>query len=120
MQQELRIAFRDMDASQALERRIRARVAELEKLCGRITACDVVVEARHRHQHQAKMFDIHIDLAVPGRTIVVRHEAGENHPHEDAHATVRSAFDAARRQLEDYMRVLRGEVKAHAKPALVE
>jgi ribosome-associated translation inhibitor RaiA len=115
MQQELRIAFRNMDVSEALERRIRSRVGDLEQLCSRITACDVVVEPHFHHPHQHKLFDIRIDLAIPGRTIVVRREPAENHAHEDAHVAVRDAFDTARRQLEDHMRVIRGEVKVHAK-----
>ncbi len=115
MQHELRIAFRNMDASEALERRIRARVAELEHLCDRITACDVVLEMQHRHPSQGKLFHVRVDLALPGRTIVVQREPGAHYPHEDAHVAVRDAFDAARRQLEDHLRVLRGEVKAHVK-----
>lgn len=116
MQQELHIAFRNMDVSEALERRIRGRVAELEQLCSRITACDVVVEP-HCRPHQHKLFDVRIDLAIPGRTIVVRREPTENHGHEDAHFAVRDAFDTARRQLDDHLRVIRGEVKDHAKIA---
>ena len=114
MQQDLRIVFHNMDASEALERRIRSRAAELEHLCDRITACDVVVEMHHRHPRQGKLFHVRVDLALPGRILVVRREPAENHGHEDAHIAVRDAFDAARRQLEDYVRVTRGDVKVHA------
>ena len=120
MQHELRIAFRNMDVSEALEQRIRVRVAELDQLCDRITACDVVLEMHHRHQSQGRLFHVRVDLALPGRTIVVRREPGAHHAHEDAHVAVRDAFDSARRQLEDYMRVARGDVKAHAKAAQAE
>ncbi len=117
MQQEPRIVFRNMDLSEALDQRIRTRVAELEQLCGRITACDVVVEMQHRHKSQGRLFHVRVDLALPGRSIVVRREPGAHHAHEDAHVAVRDAFDSARRQLEDYVRVTRGEVKAHMKAA---
>src|SRR5580698_9960833 len=89
MQHELRIAFRNMDVSEALEKRIRTRAAELEQLCDRITACDVVVEMQHRHAPHGKMFHVRVDLALPGRTIVVRREPPAQHAHEDAHAAVR-------------------------------
>jgi ribosomal subunit interface protein len=115
MQHALRIAFRNMDVSDALEQRIRKRVAELELLCDRITSCDVVVEMHHRHPRQGKMFHIRVDIVVPGRTIVVRREPTDNHAHEDAHLAVRDAFDAARRQLEDHVRVARGDVKTHTR-----
>jgi ribosome-associated translation inhibitor RaiA len=114
MQQDLSIVFRNMDTSEALERRIRSRTAELEHLCDRITACDVVVEMHRRPSHQGKSFHIRVDVALPGRTIVVRREPAHNHGHEDAHVAVRDAFDAARRQLADHVHVTRGDVKAHA------
>jgi ribosomal subunit interface protein len=120
MQHELRIAFRNMDVSEALEKRIRARVADLDQLCDRITACDVVVEMQHRHQSHGKTFQVRVDLALPGRTIVVRREPGAHYAHEDAHVAVRDAFDSARRQLEDYVHVVRGEVKTHLKAAPAE
>ena len=115
MQHALRIAFRNMDVSEALEQRIRKRAAELEQLCDRITSCDVVVELQHRHPRQGKLFHVRVDLTVPGRTIVVRREPNDNHAHEDAHVAVRDAFDIARRQLEDHVRVARGDVKTHVK-----
>ena len=70
MQHAPRIAFRNMDASDALEQRIHKRIAELEQLCDRITACDVVVEMDHHHPRHGKMFHIRVDLTLPGRTIL--------------------------------------------------
>jgi ribosome-associated translation inhibitor RaiA len=116
MQHPLRIAFRNMESSEALEQRIRARVAELEQICDRITACEVVVELDHKPPRQGKTFHVRVDLTIPGRTIVVRREATDHHAHEDAHSAVRYAFDIARRQLEHHVSVARGEVKAHATP----
>jgi len=120
MQQDLRISFRNMDVSEALEQRIRTRVAELEHLCDRITACTVVVEVRHRPPQQGKLFHVRVDLTVPGRTIVVKREPSSPHAHEDAHRAVRDAFDAVRRQLEHHLHMARGDVKAHAKPVEAE
>ena len=112
----VQITFRHMDPSPALEARIRDRAEELEQFCGRITSCRVVVECRHRHPHQGKLFSVSIDLTIPGREIVVGRDAGANHAHEDAHVAVRDAFDALRRRLEDHARKRRGEVKLHTVP----
>jgi ribosome-associated translation inhibitor RaiA len=120
MQQELRIAFRNMDVSEALERRIRTRVSELEQICDRITACDVVVELIHRKPQPGKLFHVRLDLALPGRTIVVKRDPDGQHAHEDAHAAVRDAFNVARQQLADHVRVMRGNVKAHAQSTMAE
>ena len=37
----------------------------------------------------------------------------EDHAQEDMYVAIRDAFDAARRQLQDFMRVQRREVKRH-------
>jgi cold shock CspA family protein/ribosome-associated translation inhibitor RaiA len=116
MQVPLTITFRHMDPSPALEARIRQRAEEMERFYAGIISCHVVVEAPHRHHEQGRLIEVHINLVVPGREIVVGREHGRDHAHEDAHVAVRDAFDAARRQLEDHARSRRGEVKLHAVP----
>ncbi len=116
MRLPLQITFRHMDPSPALEARIRRRAEELDQFFDRITACRVVVECAHRRQQHGKMFEVRVDLTVPGNEIVVGRDPGANHAHEDAHVAVRDAFDAARRLLEDYVRRRRGEAKTHAVP----
>lgn len=116
MQLPLQITFRHMDHSPALEERIRQRAEELDQFFDRITSCRVVVECRHPRHQQGKLFEVRIDLTVPGAEIVVGRDCGVNHAHEDAHVAVRDAFDAARRQLEDHARDSRGEVKRHDVP----
>jgi len=116
MQQPLQITFRHMDPSPTLEARIRQRAEELDQLFERIIACRVVVECGHHRHQQGKIFDVRVELAVPGAEIVVGRDSGKNHAHEDAHVAVRDAFDAVRRRLEDHVRNRRGAVKAHAVP----
>jgi len=116
MQEPLRIAFRNLESSPAVEEQIRKRVAELERLFDRITACSVVVELHHRHQRHGALYHIRIDLIVPGREIVVRREPPKHQAHEDLPVAIHDAFDAARRQLQDYVRVMRADVKTHEEP----
>ena len=116
MQLPLQITFRHMDPSPAIEARIRQRAEELDQFFDRITSCWVVVECRHPRHQQGNLFEVRIDLTVPGSEIVVGHDHGMNHAHEDAHVAVRDAFDAARRRLEDHARERRDEVKQHAVP----
>ena len=116
MRMPLQITFRHMDPSPALEARIRQRAEELDRFFERITACRVVVECGNRRHQQGNVFEVHIDLTVPGAEIVVGRDSGVNHAHEDAHVAVRDAFDAARRRLEDHARDRRGAVKQHAVP----
>ncbi len=108
MQTDLQITVRDMEHSPALEERIREKVKKLEQVYPRIMGCRVVLEAPHRHKHQGKQFIVRLDVTVPGKVIVVNHDH-----HEDAYVALRDAFNAARRQLEEYGRIQRGDVKTH-------
>lgn len=118
MQEPVRIAFRNMEAPIGMEDDIRSRVAQLEQFFDRITTCSVVVEARHRRHRQGKLYHVGIDLIVPDRTIVVRRDPSGDHAHEDLRVTLRDAFDAARRQIQDYAREARGDMKTHEAPTI--
>jgi len=104
MQIEPVINFRGMDSSEAVTAKIRERLDKLERFHDRILTCHVVVEAPHRHKHKGKIYEVRIDLSVPRGEIVVNREPGADHAHEDVYVAIRDAFDALRRQLEDYAR----------------
>jgi hypothetical protein len=57
---------------------------------------------------------VKVDLQVPSGQLVVSREPGHDHAHEDVYVALRDAFNAAVRQLEDYVRRQRGQVKQHA------
>jgi len=109
----MQITIRDIEHSEALESRIRDKVKKLDEFFDHIMSCRVVVEMPHKHQHQGKQFNVRIDLGVAGGEIVVNRDHAE-----DVYVALRDAFDAAKRQLEDYVRKIRGNVKKHeTKPA---
>ena len=116
MQEPLIIQFRQMDSSPAVEARIREKVAALERFHPRITRCRVVVEKTQRRHQQGDLFQVRIDLAVPGREIIVDRTGPKDHAHEDVYVAIRDAFAAVTRKLEDAAREMRGDVKAHAAP----
>ncbi len=116
MELPLEIVFRNMDRSDAIEARVREKAQRLERYFDRITRCRVAVEAPHRHQNHGKIYQVGIEIGVPGKRIIVNH-AGPGHPaHADVYVAMRDAFAAATRQLEDYVRTTRGKVKAHEVP----
>ena len=117
MQMPLQISFHGMDPSPAIEARIREKAAKLERFCDRIVGCRVTVEAPHRHHRHGKLYNVRIDLSVPGKDVFVGHSGPLNHAHEDINVAIRDAFDAARRQLEDHVRKARGDVKVHRAPS---
>jgi ribosomal subunit interface protein len=116
MQQPLQIDWRGMDPSPALEANIRERVDKLETFCDHIIGCRVVVEQVHRHKHRGNLFNLRVDVSVPGKTLVVDHEHRKDHAHEDAFVAARDAFEAMKRQLQDFVRRERGKVKNHDMP----
>ena len=109
MQAPLRVTFRDMAPSSVVQERIHEKAAALEQFCEDITACHVVVEEHHRHHHQGRLFHVRIDLSVPGTILVVNREPHAHQAHQDVYVAIRDAFDAARRQLEDWVRERRAE-----------
>lgn len=114
MQQPLQILWRGMDPSPALERDIRERAAKLETFFDRIIGCRVVVEQRHRHRHRGNLYNVRIEIGLPGKDIVVGRERHKDQAHEDPYVATHDAFRAAARRLEDFARRRRGGVKAHA------
>lgn len=116
MQLPLQITFRHMEPSLALEERIRERAGKLDEFYGRVMSCRVVMQAPHHRHRQGALYQVRVDVTVPGGELVVGRDAGLDHGHEDAHVAVRDAFDAIERQLEDYARRERREVKTHEEP----
>jgi ribosome-associated translation inhibitor RaiA len=113
----LQITFRDVDHSEALEAWIREWADKLDRLSDRIERGEVVVELPHRRHRQGQQFRVRIHLAMPGEDVVIDRDPGPDEAHEDPYVAVRDSFRAARRQLEDRVRRLRGDVKAHDEPA---
>lgn len=116
MQLPLQITFRDMPPSPAVEAKIREKAARLDRFAQHVMACRVIVEAPHRRHHQGKLYHVRVDLTLPGNELVVSREPAEHQAHEDVYVAIRDAFNAAARQLEDYVRRQRGEIKRHEPP----
>jgi cold shock CspA family protein/ribosome-associated translation inhibitor RaiA len=110
------IVFHNMPSSPRIEDEIRDRVGKLDRLYEHLTGCRVSVEQLHRRHRTGNLFDVHIDLRVPGDEIVVSrepHRAREKFADPDLGIALRNAFRAAERRLLDYKRRQRGEVKLH-------
>lgn len=114
MKLPLQISFHNLDSSEIIEKRIREEAAQLDEFCDHIMSCRVVVDVPHRHHITGNVYQIRIDIKVPGEEIAVTHEPPEHDPHyENANVAIRDAFDSAARRLEDYVRRQRRDVKHH-------
>src|SRR5690349_17248821 len=104
MERPLEIVFHNMQPSPALESLIRQRVDKLEKYYPRIVGCRVSVELPHKqHRRSGNIPEVHIEIHVPGQTLVVRKErnASQKHASATAQSSVRDTFDVAKVQLQD-------------------
>lgn len=109
----VQITFHGVDHSDAIENRIRQKITKLEQIAGHIVSCHVVVEVPHKHTHKGKLYNIKIDLTIPGHKIVVNRNSHLDHTHEDIYVAIRDSFNEAKRRLQDSMRRMQGNVKTH-------
>lgn len=108
---DLKIQFVGFPESEAVAAVIQGHADSLEQTCPQLLFCHVVVERPHRKHNQGGIYHIKIRMTAPGNTLVVDRERGLNHAHEDVYVAIRDAFIAARRRVDEYMRILGGDVK---------
>lgn len=115
MQVPLEIAFHNLDSSEWAEQEIRARVAELERVCGRLTSCRVCVDQRSRNDTGTIPPVVRIEIGIPGRKdLVVSHEPEHlqlKYQNPDLHKAINEAFRIAARQIHDLKEVREGRTK---------
>lgn len=99
MQTPVKITFRHMTPSAALEAKVREHVQALARLDDRITACDVVIDAPAGRHVNGEPFDVRIHLTVPNGSFNVHHDRGHGEASTDAYAAVRAAFAALERMM---------------------
>lgn len=116
MDEPLKITYRGIDPSPAVEAKVRERMERLERFYDGIIGCHVTIESPHRQHHKGNVYGVRIDLAVKGGELLAGREPGRDHKHEDLYVAIRDAFDAARRRVQDHARRQRGEVKRTAQP----
>ena len=113
MKLPVRVTFRDLVPLPSLEPEIRRLAEKLDQWTPDLMSCHVVVSAagnRHRQGHQ---YSVKVGVRVPDAELA----ATTHHHDQDIHRAVHGAFDAVGRQLEDYARERRGQVKRHEPPA---
>ena len=113
MQTPVQVTFRDMPVSDAVEAKCWKEAAKLERYFDRIVGCYVTIAESHRRHRQGNLFEVRIALSVPGQQLIVNREPAEHTRDEDIEVAIREGFDRMQRQLQDYTRKMRGQVKQH-------
>ena len=117
MQLPLEVRFHNLDRSDAVEAAVREAATKLERFADGITSCHVTIEGPHKHHQQGNLFAVRIDVRYAGGEVVASRDPSAHHAHEDVHVAIRDAIDAAARQLADYVRERRGDVKHREPPS---
>ncbi len=99
----LRITYHGLEASPAIAAAIDDRGQKLGQLFDRIQSCRVVVETPHKSHTKGNLFQVKVDLTVPGGELVVTQHSRQDHAHEQLGIVIRDAFDAMERQLKTYV-----------------
>ena len=105
----VQITIRNIPGSPALESHIRSKSNKLRQFYDRMISCRIVVEFAQNHKHRGKIYNIHIDVMVPGKELVVTKKSSE-----DVYIAIRDAFFAIIRQLENHSHKRHGRVKTHS------
>ena len=117
METPVELDFQGMDAMPAIRDSINKQIAQLEERYGRVTAGRIVVKGPGAHHRTGGLYEINIRLALPdGREVNVARTPHADERHADLNFALNDAFKRARRQLQDQIDRMQGNVKAHAKP----
>lgn len=113
------VTFQGMPPSPALRADIEQHAERMERFAPRLLDCHVTVRRSEERHQKGNRYLVHVRATLPGGEFEAGRTADPDHSHEDPYVAVRDAFDTLRRQLEDFVRIRRGDVKRHPqKPAL--
>jgi hypothetical protein len=114
METAVEIDFQGMDAKPAVRESIENQIAQLEERGVRVTAGRVVVKAPGAHHRTGGLYEINIRLALPdGREINVARTPHTDERHADLNFALNDAFKRARRQMQDQLDRMQGNMKTH-------
>ena len=95
------VHFHGVEKSEAVEQRVRDKVARLERHFERMTSCRVGIEVPQRTAGRPKVYQIKIEIGIPRRgTVVISHERKGSHANEELALAIRDAFETARRMVD--------------------
>ncbi|MGA2712558.1 MAG: hypothetical protein ABSG41_05575 [Bryobacteraceae bacterium] len=99
------ITFRNMDSARARGGRPEGSRRVLERFSPRIMSCRVVIEGPRR-QDFGGLFNIRIDLGVPGEELVVEHDPSLHTTLQNVEATRKTKVSEPRRERRDARRAI--------------
>lgn len=109
----IHITFHQLDHSKALEQEIYQKAEKLFKTHPFIMDCRIVVNSPHHHKHKGNLYQIRVDIKVPGEELIVNKQKEKEHSHENPYIAVSNAFKTAEHLLQQYKEKTHDIVKHH-------
>ena len=117
METPVQLDFQGLDARLEMRAAVDRHVSQLEQRFGRVTAGRVVLKAPGGHHRSGGLYEINIRLALPeGREVNIARTPHADERHADLDFALNDAFKRARRQLQDQVDRMAGNVKSHGRP----
>ncbi|HLK38261.1 MAG TPA: HPF/RaiA family ribosome-associated protein [Polyangiaceae bacterium] len=104
----LRITYRGVTPTDAIDDYVRRRAEKLTRRGRTISSCRVVIDTPHRHKRHGRAYTVHIEVATAARRFVVDHAPGDGQGVEDLYAAIDAGFDHAVRRLDEDVARLAG------------
>ncbi len=104
----LDISARDVRLNEETEELIREKASKLDRIYDHIIGCRVRIDMPHRSQRSGMAYNVRLDITVPGGELIVKRE-----PDQDLRVAIVNSFETAQRQLKEYSKRQKGEVKTH-------
>lgn len=111
MQIPLELSFQHVEPDDEAKEYVRQRVDYLGQLFDGITSCSVHIAVPQNRQKQGHLYDITIEVRVPGKELVVSNRKNDAVQHQHLQIALRDSFAIIERDLKIYKQKVRGEVK---------
>ena len=104
METPLAISLQNVTPTEAIERQIHQHADRLARLHPHMTGMRVAVELPHRHKQSGNIWEVHIEMALPGYGVAITH--APHHPEAryaepNLETSLRDAFAVAERKLKE-------------------
>lgn len=113
METPLELSFQHVEPTEEIKALVREKADQLDGIYNGITSCHVYIRAPHQSQQTGDLFEITIEVRIPGKELVVRRHQDDQPERAHLKVAIRDAFDAMQRELKSASRKLQGDVKHH-------
>ncbi|GGD27896.1 HPF/RaiA family ribosome-associated protein [Sinisalibacter lacisalsi] len=111
METPLELSFQHVEPTEEIKDLVREKVDQLDGIYDGITSCHVYIRAPHQSQRTGDLYEVTIEVRIPGKELVVNRHRHDQPEREHLKVAIRDAFDAMQRDLKSASRKLQGDVK---------